>query len=56
MVVAKQPTEALSACDRPFGGTHFLTRIDQAITETLMISLVMIVRQELVDRNAQRLP
>ena len=52
-VVAKQSAEALSACDWPFGRTHFISRIDQAIAETLMIPFVMIVCQELVDRIAE---
>ena len=54
IVVAKQPTEALLARDRPYGRTHFLTGIDQVIIETLMIPFVMIVCQKLVDRIAQR--
>ncbi len=42
MLVLKQPTVTLSACDRPFGDADCLTGIDQAITETLMIPLAVI--------------
>ena len=54
MVVAKQPTETLSTCDRPFSDARFFDGIDQAVTETLVVSFVVIEFHKLVDRRTKR--
>ena len=50
IVVAECPTEAFAACNRTSDRTDLVLRIDQAVPETLVVSLVVIMLQEIADR------
>jgi hypothetical protein len=54
MVVAEQPTEALTTYHLTRLATHFHLRLDQLVVATLMIALSMIMRQILPQNIAQR--
>ena len=53
-VVSKHPTETLTTCHGTINRSDFGPRIDQAVADTWMGSLVMRVRKELADRVSQR--
>ncbi len=51
----KQSTEAFAALKRAFRGANRLMRIDESVAEALVVSLMMVVHQELVDGSAKRI-
>ncbi len=55
MVVAKQTTESLVALDFTILPANFITRCDDLVVEALMVSLSVIMFQELADSGAKHL-
>ena len=53
IVVLKHTTESLSACYQSFGDAHFLTWIDQTITNSLMVPFSMVMFNILVDGESK---
>ena len=55
MVIAKQTTESLVALDLTILPANFIARCDDLVVEALMVSLAVIMFQELADSGAKHL-